>query len=83
MSVARTSLGSFVLGGNLYAVGCFDGENTLSSMERYSVALDSWSEALDGDLGTARDCFGAHVVRLEVDFFDSLIAEAKSEGHAQ
>jgi hypothetical protein len=80
LSIARTSLGSFVLGGSIYAVGGFDGENMLSSMERYSVALDSWSEVLDGKLGTARGCFGALVVRLEVDFFDSLIAKAKSEG---
>jgi hypothetical protein len=48
-------------------------------MERYSVVLDSWSEVLDGELSMARDCFGALVVRIEVDFFDSLIAKAKSD----
>jgi hypothetical protein len=47
-------------------------------MERYSVALDSM-EVLGGDLVTARDCFGALVVRLEVDFFDSLIAKANAK----
>jgi N-acetylneuraminic acid mutarotase len=80
MSVARTALGSFVLDGSIYAVGGFDGETVLSSMERYSVALDSWSEVLGVELGMARDSFGALVLRLEVDLFDSLIAKAKSEG---
>jgi hypothetical protein len=49
-------------------------------MERYSVALNSWSEVLDGQLGTARDCFEALVVRLQVNLFDSLIAKAKRDG---
>jgi hypothetical protein len=80
MSVARTALGSFVLGGSIYAVGGFDGENSLSSLERYSVASNSWSEVDDGELGSARGYFGAAVVRLEVDLFDSLIAKAKSMG---
>jgi hypothetical protein len=78
MSVARTDLGSFVLGGCIYAAGGFDGYNKLSSMERYSVASDSWSEVVDGELDSARGYFGAAVVRLEVDLFDSLIAQAKS-----
>jgi N-acetylneuraminic acid mutarotase len=81
MSVARAALGSFVLGGSIYAVGGFDrGENKLSSMERYSVASDSWSDVQGGELGIARCFFGVHVVQLEVDLFDSLIAQAKSEG---
>jgi hypothetical protein len=50
------------------------------SMECYSVASDSWSEVRGGELSTVRSCFGALVVRLERDFFDSLIAKAKSEG---
>jgi hypothetical protein len=80
MLSARTSLGSFVLGGSIYAVGGFDdGGNVLSSMERYSVASDSWSEVLGGGLGQTRDCVGALVVLLEVDLFDSLIAKAKNE----
>jgi hypothetical protein len=80
MSVSRTALGSFVLGGSIYAVGGFDEENRLSAMERYSVASDSWSEVVDGELGSARGCFGAAVFRLEVDLFDSLIAQAKNVG---
>jgi kelch-like protein 17 (actinfilin)/kelch-like protein 20 len=79
MLVPRTTLGSFVLGGNIYAVGGFDGEERLSSMERYSVSSDSWSEVLGGELGTARCCFGIHVIRSEIELFDSLIAKAKSE----
>jgi hypothetical protein len=77
MSVARTTLGSFVLGGSIYAVGGFDGEENWSSMERYSVSSESWSEVLEGDLGTARSIFGVHVVQLEVDLFNSLSAKAK------
>jgi N-acetylneuraminic acid mutarotase len=80
MTVARRALVTFVLGKSIYAVGGFDGENILSPMERYSVASDSWSEVDGGELGTARTCFGAFVVRLEMDLFDSLIAKAKNEG---
>jgi hypothetical protein len=80
MIVARSSLGSFVLDGSIYAVGGFDGGSRVSSMERYSVALDSWSEVIRGELGVARSSFGALVVRLEMDLFDSLIAKAKSVG---
>jgi N-acetylneuraminic acid mutarotase len=80
MSVARRALGSFVLGGNIYAVGGYGGGKWLSSMERYSVASDSLSEVLGGELSTAREYFGALVVRLEVDLFDSLIAKAMREG---
>jgi N-acetylneuraminic acid mutarotase len=77
MCIARGALGSFVLGGNIYAVGGYRGGKRLSSMERYSVASDSWAEVLGGELSTARSCFGALVVRLEVDLFDSLIDKAK------
>jgi hypothetical protein len=52
----------------------------LSSMELYSVVSNSWSEVLGGKMSTARECLGALVVHLEVDFFDSLIAKAKSMG---
>jgi influenza virus NS1A-binding protein len=80
MSIAQGMCGAFVLGGNIYAVGGFDGEDRLSSMELYSVASDSWSDVGGGELGTARNCFGALVVQSELDLFDSLIAKAKSEG---
>jgi kelch-like protein 1/4/5 len=80
MLVARMSLRSFVLGGSIHAVGSFDDEGkVLSSMERYSVASDSWSEILGGDLGQTRSYCGALVVRMEMDRFDSLIAKAKNE----
>jgi N-acetylneuraminic acid mutarotase len=81
--IARTGFATFVLGGSIHAVGGSDGQSrhgsdgvdALTSMERYCVASDSWSEV--SDLNTARDAFGAIVVGLEVDFFDSLIAKAK------
>jgi hypothetical protein len=79
MSVARSMLGSFVMRGSIYAVSGYDGEDRrLFSMERYSVVSDTWSVVLGGKMGTARIGFGALVVRLEVDLFDSLIAKAKS-----
>jgi hypothetical protein len=77
MSIARSMLGSFVMGGSIYAVGGSDGEKWLSSMERYSMGSDSWSEVPGGEMGTARDLLRTFVVRLEVDLFDSLIAKAK------
>jgi N-acetylneuraminic acid mutarotase len=80
MSIARGMCGAFVLGGSIYAVGGFDGRHRLSSMECYSVASDSWSAVIGGELGTARSRFGALVVRSNGDFFDSLISKAKSEG---
>jgi N-acetylneuraminic acid mutarotase len=80
MSAPRMALGSFVLDGSIYVLGGFDGKHRLFSMERYSVASDSWSDVDGGELGTARSTFCVHVVRLEVDLFNSLIAKAKSEG---
>jgi N-acetylneuraminic acid mutarotase len=79
MSVARSTLGSFVLGGTLYSVGGHSGGEGLSSMERYCVAENRWRAVIGGELSTARECLGALVVRLEVDLFDSLITNAKSE----
>jgi hypothetical protein len=78
MSVARSMFRSFVMGASIYAVNGFDGDNRrVFPMERYSVVLDKWSVVLGGKMGTARIFFGALVVRLEVDLFDSLIAKAK------
>jgi N-acetylneuraminic acid mutarotase len=54
MSIPRRTLESLVLGGCIYAVGGDDGQYRLSSMERYSVTSDSWSEVLGGELGMAR-----------------------------
>jgi hypothetical protein len=73
MSVARATLGSFVIGGNIYAVGGYGGGNWLSSMERYSVVSDSWSEVRGGELCTARRSFGVHVMRLEVARISSIV----------
>ena len=77
MSNPRGFLTSFVLGGTLYAAGGFDGEDDLSSVERYSVALDSWELVNDMALSSARVEFGAQVLRLEVGLFDSLETKAR------
>jgi hypothetical protein len=69
-----------VLGGSSYALRGFDREeNKLSSIERYSVASDWWSELIEGKLGTVRGTFGAHVLRLAMDLFDSLTPHATSQ----
>jgi N-acetylneuraminic acid mutarotase len=54
MNVARSELEAFVLGENIHAVGGSDGQSRLTSMERYCVASDSWSEISGGDLGEGR-----------------------------
>jgi hypothetical protein len=77
MSSARKVFAAFVLGGNIHAVGGSGGQSRLASMERYCVASDSWSEVSGGVLGVGRMVFGAHVMRVEVDYFDSLMAKAK------
>jgi hypothetical protein len=81
MCIARGECGAFVLDGSIYAVGGIDEESRrLFSMERYSVASDSWVRVVVGDLDTASCSFGALVVQLEVGLFDSLIAQATNEG---
>jgi hypothetical protein len=76
MSVARSELGAFVLGGSIYAVGGCDGASKVNSMERYCVAsADSRSEVNGCELGIARDALGATVMRLEVNLFDCLMSQ--------
>jgi hypothetical protein len=77
MSVARSGLRVFVLGGSMHVVGGYNGENRLASMERYCVASDRWSGVRGGELGRARSALGAAVMRLEVELFDSLLSKAK------
>jgi hypothetical protein len=77
MSVARYSFGAFLLDGSIYAVGGRDGDSRLTSMERYCVASDSWSEVSNGMLDQARSALRTIVMRLKVDFFDSLMVQAK------
>jgi N-acetylneuraminic acid mutarotase len=79
MSVDRTGLRSFVLDGSIHAIGGLDEENEtgLTSMKRYCVASDSWSEVSGGELSEGRNIFGAYVMLLEVNLFDSLTVKAK------
>jgi hypothetical protein len=80
MSYPRATLRSFVIGGIIYAVGGISGRNYLSSMERYSVESDSWSEVRGGELDTVRSSFDAFTVLLELGLFDSLIVSATRRG---
>jgi hypothetical protein len=41
LTIAKTGLGSFVLGGSIHAVGGYDMSEMLSSMERYYVTSDT------------------------------------------
>jgi hypothetical protein len=70
-------LGAFLLGGSIYAVGGFNADSWLASMERYCVASDSWSEVSDGMLSQARAPLGVIVMPVEENLFDSLMARAK------
>jgi N-acetylneuraminic acid mutarotase len=69
---------SFVVGGNLYAVGGMDHS---SNTERYDVASNTWVEV--ADMLEERKLYGAVTIGLtgpaeEQDLFDSLIAKASS-----
>jgi N-acetylneuraminic acid mutarotase len=77
MTVARSGCGAFVFGGSMHVVGGWDGEITLTSFERYCVISNSWLEVSSGNLGVRRLGFGANVMWVEEDFFDSLKAKAK------
>jgi hypothetical protein len=77
MSVAQMGFGAFVLGGSIHAVGGWVGRDPLTSMERYCVASDSWSEVGGADLNTARGSSGTQAMRFKVELSDSLIAKAK------
>jgi hypothetical protein len=76
MSVVRSGFEAFVLDGGIHAVGGFDGESRVTSMERYCVVSDSWSEVSGRELGQSRTFFGAHTMRVTMNLFDSLIANA-------
>jgi N-acetylneuraminic acid mutarotase len=81
MSTARQLLfTSFVLAGSLYAAGGWDeAGNNIASVERYSVASDSWEEVEELEMLRARCSFSAVAIGVtrSVDFFDNLIAKAK------
>jgi hypothetical protein len=70
---------TFVLGGCLYVV---DGENFLTSVERYDVATDTWTAVanmLEGRLNFGAVTIGSAEPAEEQDLFDSLIAKAARE----
>jgi N-acetylneuraminic acid mutarotase len=77
MSSARKGLAAFVLGGNIHVVSGREGARWLNTMERYCVASESWSEVSGGEFITVRNLCNVHVVRVDVDLFDSLMAKAK------
>jgi N-acetylneuraminic acid mutarotase len=71
---------SFVLAGCLYAAGGF-GPSSLSSVERYDVASDTWTVMADVSEGRSSCCavtIGSSGPAQEQNLFDSLIAKASS-----
>jgi N-acetylneuraminic acid mutarotase len=73
---------SFVLAGCLYAAGGFE-PSSLSSVERYDVASDTWTEVAHMIHARLRCCavtIGSSGPAGEQDLFDSLIAKASSMG---
>jgi N-acetylneuraminic acid mutarotase len=77
MSVARGAFCAFVLNGSIHVVGGQNSAGRVKSMERYCVASDSWANVRGGKIGQKKGAFGATVMRLEVNIFDSLVAKAK------
>ena len=59
MSTARYDLAAAVFDGKLYVMGGHDGQNRLSSVERYDPAKNAW-EAV-APMSTARSCSAAAV----------------------
>ena len=76
MSTARAFLGSYPLGGCLYAAGGYGGHNYLNTVEKYDPDTDSWSAV--GAMGHIRSGFCAQSMKLEVNLFDALIARAEA-----
>jgi hypothetical protein len=73
---------SFVLAGCLYAAGGFQ-PSSVSSVERYDVAADTWTAVADFSEGRFNFCavtIGFSGPAAEQDLFDSLIAKASSLG---
>jgi kelch-like protein 17 (actinfilin)/kelch-like protein 20 len=59
MSTARYCFAAAAVDGKLYVMGGFDGQNRLSSVERYDPATNAW-EAV-APMSTARSCSAAAV----------------------
>jgi hypothetical protein len=78
----RQSGTSFVLSGSLYAAGGCE-PSSISSVERYDVASDTWTPVADFIQGRCCCCavtMGSSGSAEEQDLFDSLIAKATSVG---
>jgi hypothetical protein len=74
---------SFVLAGCLYAAGGCE-PSSISSVERYDVASDTWMAVADFSEGRSSCCaiaVGHTGPATEQDLFDSLIAKASSKEH--
>jgi N-acetylneuraminic acid mutarotase len=75
---------TFVLAGCLYAGGGCE-PSSISSVERYDVASDTWTAVADFNEHRRDSCcavtIGSSGLAAEQDLFDSLIAKASSKGH--
>ena len=66
MSTARYDAGAWLCVGQAYAVGGYaDGDNLLSSVERYDEEKDEWEVV--ADMGIERFCVGVAASRFAID----------------
>ncbi|XP_078262847.1 kelch-like protein 28 [Rhinoraja longicauda] len=60
MNECRSTLGVSVLAGELYALGGYDGENYLQSVEKYILKVKKWQPV--APMAKSRSCFAAAVL---------------------
>ena len=85
MPTARDTMGVFVRGGCIYAVGGRDADyRTLNTVERYDPATNNWTamRPFPNAITSLQCCTVAGDDREigEADFFDALIARAEAVG---
>jgi N-acetylneuraminic acid mutarotase len=76
LSSARAGCASFVLDGSIHVAGGDDGRQSLASVKRYEAIMNTWSTVTS--MGQQRFHFGAHVMHVELNLFDSLMMKSKS-----
>jgi hypothetical protein len=81
MSTARAACGLFVLNGSIHVAGghCNDGRKATASVERYDVALNTWSQVTPMNKVRSSSS-SACAMLVEINLFDCLVAKVKRVG---
>ena len=74
MSQARSELAVFALEGCVYAAGGHDGDDFLSTVEKYEPACDRWSAA--PSMSVPRIDFKTMAWKVDEDVLDEMIRRA-------